>query len=387
MIRLRKIWLKIHLVLGLTAGFLFAFAGLTGSLLVFDHALDERLNDGLMLTRNRGEQKRLAEIVKSAEASPLAAGRASGVTYPRTIDGVFTVSFRQKQENSEPRITELFVDPVTAEVLGERERGAGVMAWIYTLHSTLFVGDVGKGILGGLAILVIVSIVTGVLLWWPLLKAGVRVAFSIRATKRNYDLHKASGIFFTPILFLIAFTGIHLTLPWIVRPVVTSVSAETKLPQKAKADPAKLNPPGKKLDADQAANIAVAAMTGCRLMSVELPVGKEDSYRVFVRQVGEVGDLRGVGRVWVDPYSGDVLATRDWNKFTLADTYFRVQLALHNGDAFGLVGRWLFCVAGLMPAVLYVTGFVMWWRKKGAKRRKVKRVTSGEVVVGAGMSG
>lgn len=366
--RLRTLWLKIHLVLGLTIGLLFAFAGLTGSLIVFDHALDERLNAGMMLTRNQGERKSLQEIVSAAEASSFAPGRASTIAWPRVPDGVFTVSFRQKGEQTANKTIEVFVDPVSTKILGQRERGTGLIATIYSLHSTLLAGKTGMTIMGILAFLVLVSIATGVLLWWPLLKAGFRVAFLIRPDKWNFDLHKTTGILLTPVLFLIAFTGTHLALPGTIRPIVTSILAETKLPQKVKSKP--LPSTRFSLTADQAAAVAQATMPGCRLMSVELPSAPDAAFRVFVRQVGEVGDLRGVGRVWVDRYTGEVLATRDWNKFTLADTYFRIQLALHSGDAFGLAGRWLFCAAGLTPTVLYITGFLLWWRKKRSKRRQ-----------------
>lgn len=40
----RQFWLKIHLCLGLFAGAVFVLTGLTGSLLAFEHPLDEWLN-------------------------------------------------------------------------------------------------------------------------------------------------------------------------------------------------------------------------------------------------------------------------------------------------------------------------------------------------------
>ncbi len=368
MVRLRKVWLKIHLALALTAGLLFAFAGLTGSLLVFDHFLDERINSHMMLTPHQGKHLPLEQIISLAQAFPEENGSADAIHYPRTSDGVYTVMLRPQKGTSGKDAMELFIDPVTGDLLGKRMRGQGLMATIYHLHASLLSGKTGKTILGILAILVLISIITGVLLWWPLLKAGVRIAFFVRPTKWVFDLHKSSGILFAPILFLIAFTGIHLTLPQMTKPVVTLFSAETKLPRNLKSS--KTTSQSGTITADEAVQIAEKTMPGCRLMSVDLPAKADDAYRVFVRQVGEVGDLRGVGRIWIDRYSGEVLGTRDWNKFTFADTYFRIQLALHNGDAFGLIGRWLFLLAGLMPAILYVTGFVLWWRKKRSKGRQ-----------------
>ena len=376
--RLRHLWLKVHLYLGLTAGLLLALAGLTGSLIVFDHAIDERLNARMMRTAEQGSPRPLTEIAAAAEAAPNVTGRATTVAYPRVPNGVFTVSFKPKGQAAEAEVTEVFVDPVTARVLGQRLRGSGLMATIYRLHATLLAGKPGEIVLGVMATLVLVSVVSGVVLWWSLIHAGLRAAFAIRRQKFNFDLHKTVGIVVTPILFLIAWTGTHLTLPSVVRPVVTTVFPETKLPQKVKSKSPDAG--ARSLTADRAAAVAQARMPGCRPMSVELPVGPDDSFRVFVRQVGEVGDLRGVGRVWVDRYDGEVLATRDWERFTLADTYFRIQLALHSGDAFGMAGRWLFCAAGLIPALLYATGFALWWRKRQSRRRQQQHAAARPVV-------
>lgn len=43
---------------------------------------------------------------------------------------------------------------------------------------------------------------------------------------------------------------------------------------------------------------------------------------------------------------------------------------LHNGEAFGLTGRWLLCVSGFIPTVLFATAIRMWWLKRLAHRRQ-----------------
>tara|TARA_R100001377_G_scaffold76605_1_gene53580 strand:+ start:1124 stop:1270 length:147 start_codon:yes stop_codon:yes gene_type:complete len=37
---------------------------------------------------------------------------------------------------------------------------------------------------------------------------------------------------------------------------------------------------------------------------------------------------------------------------------------LHNGDALGLVGPKLVFISGFLPAILFVTGLYIWWRKR-----------------------
>lgn len=361
----RKLWLTLHRWIALSVGLVFLFSGLTGSLIVFRHHLDERLNARMLLTANQGTQKTIDEILAAVEAQSLPPGRIANVFFPRAGNGVYTLLFKMDGTPNPAEDVEVFVDPVTAEVLGQRRRNSGLMSQIHQLHSRLLAGHSGEILLGGVAQLMLVSLVSGLLLWWPLARRGLRIGLGIRRRMLVYDLHKSLGALSSPVLLLVTLTGVYLSLPGLVKPIVTIAFPETKLPGKVKSG----TPDAGALPIGPAAAVQVAAATmpGCRPMSIELPQKPDDTYRVFVRQQGEVGELRGVGRVWVDQYSGECLATRDWNRFTVADTFFRIQLALHSGDAFGLTGRWVVFVGGLAPAILYITGFLLWCRKRKTK--------------------
>ncbi|UUO08400.1 PepSY domain-containing protein [Blastopirellula sp. J2-11] len=366
----RRIWLKVHLYLGLTAGLIFALAGVTGSILVFEHAFDENLNAEMMLTENRGERRSLEEITALAQQQFPELGHVERIAVPRTEENVYYVRFNAKSSGGKPVSTEVFYDPYTAESLGQRPERSGLIAWIYDLHARLQFGKTGRILMGVIALTVIISIITGIVLWWPLQKGGWRIAWGIRRNKLNFDLHKTSGLLMTPPLLLIAFTGVYLGLPFLVKPVVGMFSIETKNPQKVTS--VVPTSPTDPIGPDRAAQLAAEVMPGSELFFVHLPQRADDTYKVFVRQQGEIGQLRGTGRIWLDQYSGEVRATRDWSKFTFADTYYRIQLALHCGDAFGFGGRLLFFVVGFVPAALYVTGFLLWWRKKMSRRRQLQ---------------
>ncbi|TWT31814.1 PepSY-associated TM helix domain-containing protein [Blastopirellula retiformator] len=367
----RRIWLKVHLYLGLTAGLAFALAGVTGSILVFERAFDEQLNSAMMLTEPQGSPRSLDEIIGLAQAEFANHGRIDRITLPRTDSSVYSLRFVAKSSSEQKRPTEVYYDPYTAEALGHRPQQSGLIAWIYDLHARLLMGKNGRMLMGVIAATVLVSIVSGVVLWWPLQKGGWRVAWGIRPGKFNFDLHKVSGLLSLPPLFLVAFTGVYLGLPFVIKPVVGMFSAETKYPRNvtSSATPTSDGPIG----ADRAAQLALAEMPGSEILLVDLPQKSDGVYKVFLRQPGEVGQLRGAGRIWLDQYSGQLLQTRDWNHFTFADTYYRIQLALHCGDAFGTGGRLLVFVVGFVPAILYLTGFLLWWRKKRSRRRQSPR--------------
>ncbi|WP_254507830.1 PepSY-associated TM helix domain-containing protein [Anatilimnocola floriformis] len=358
----RKIWLKVHLYLGLTVGLLFAAMGVTGSMLVFERDLDEHLNEAQMITESTGPQRSFTEIFAAAAEAHPDLGKAVSLEVPHEQGSVSKVRFKQKTDDGVID-TEVFVDPITLEVTGKRVRAESFMAIVNQMHTNLLGGKTGATILGVMGVLMFASIISGVMLWWPLLKSGVRNAFAIRRGKRIYDLHKTIGGLSTIFLLLITTTGIIIIFAPQLKPLANYVSPLTPIPNKVNSKPP-TSAGQKKITAEEAVEIVRAEMKDCRLMTIELPQGKDATYKIYVRQAGEIGQNRGVGRVWIDQYSGEILAMRDWRKHTASDIFFRIQVALHSGDAFGIVGRSLFFIVGLMPAVLYVTGTMMWWRKR-----------------------
>lgn len=54
---------------------------------------------------------------------------------------------------------------------------------------------------------------------------------------------------------------------------------------------------------------------------------------------------------------------------------------LHNGEALGLFGRWVACLAGLLPGLLFVTGCLRWCHKRRVRRATASRraTSSGRV--------
>jgi uncharacterized iron-regulated membrane protein len=97
-------------------------------------------------------------------------------------------------------------------------------------------------------------------------------------------------------------------------------------------------------------------------------------YEVALLQATEVQRTYGRTVVYIDRYSGDVLAVSNPDDFTAADVFYAWQFPLHSGEAFGMVGRWIVFASGLTPAVLYVTGFLLWWRKRRARERQQGRI-------------
>jgi uncharacterized iron-regulated membrane protein len=81
-------------------------------------------------------------------------------------------------------------------------------------------------------------------------------------------------------------------------------------------------------------------------------------------QHGEPSERFPKTLVTIDQYSGRVLNKRNPMQSTNGDWFVRMLHPLHSGEIGGIVGRCLVFISGLLPLILYVTGFIRWKQKK-----------------------
>lgn len=371
---LRSLWLELHCYIGLSVGAVPVLLGLTGSLLAFNHTIDEFLNPALLTTNGAGPYRTLDEIVAAVRVTR-PDGSLTRLIMPRTKNGVFVARVEQRTlPDNELTRWELAIDPYTAEVLGQREWGTHLTSFLYKFHYSLWLGEKGETVVGISGLLLLLSIVTGLYLWWPLawpLRNGKfrrAITFKRRAssTRRNFDFHKVCGFYGAPLLAVAAISGVYLALPEFVTPMVHHVSALT-----AEPTPASSKGPGRKLiSLNDVSIIAKSIFPMAELKGIRIPQDQQSVYTVTLRQPDEVRTSWGGSRVWIDQYTGEVLATRDPKNMTGGDLFLEWQFPLHNGEVFGPVGRVLVFVTGMIPLALYVTGINMWRRRQQVKQRK-----------------
>jgi uncharacterized iron-regulated membrane protein len=375
-VRARRAWLAVHRWLGLALGGALALLGLTGSVIVFDHAIDAWLNPALFTPRTPGPARSLDEIVAAARgAAPDGAWRVS-VSMPGVDHDVFTVYLAPAGSTAPPRRpVEITVDPASGAVLGRRDADSNLTTVIYRLHSTLLLGDtfgiddLGTYVVGFAGLGLLGSIVSGLYLWWPRWGqlGGALVVHWRGSVKRvNFDLHRAVGFWSALVLLVSAGSGVYLTFPDYVRPLVGLASPITPLTPTATSDP---RPGARPITAGEAARAATRALPDATVTFVSLPAGPRDVYRLALRRPSDVRRVSGNNRVWIDQYSGEVVSARTIATMSAGDVVLEWQFPLHSGEAFGLAGRLVVFTVGLVPTLLAVTGTTIWWRKRRARRR------------------
>lgn len=343
---------------------MFAISGLTGSSLVFYQDIDEQLNPSLLTVVPDSEYAPLATIVAAAKRVAPAGAEPARLYLPRHSRAAMRLRFTVPRDGRDI-LNDVFVNPYTAKVLGQREWDNSLMGFLYKLHYTLALGDTGEMIIGVTGLFLMMVLLSGFVLWWP--KRGK--FFQALTFKRSanhlrfiYELHKTIGAYAAVVLLVIAFCGVYMIFPHYVKPLIGSVLPFTKtLPVKSVTVDKQRE---KRIDIDDIANIAKAVFPQAELRRIYFPTSAEDIYRVIMRQTGEVRKTSGSTQLWIDRYAGEVVSMQTPKNMRSGDSFVSWLFPLHNGEAFGLAGRVIVFLAGFTPIILYVTGLMFWWRKR-----------------------
>lgn len=359
---MRKVLLKLHKYAGLIFGVLLSLIGVSGSLLVFDHAIDEALTPELRSDPSAVLIELESVINAAREAAPSEA-TLSRLYLSRAAGSPHVARFPGGADDG--KALEVSIAPDSADVLAVRVWGNYPMTWLYSFHHSLTAGQTGKYIVGTMGIALLFFCLSGIVIWWPRRgqwRGAMRIERHKGAMRLNYDLHKFIGIFFSVLLGLSAFTGIGLIFHGPMEAAVNFVSPVTKLPSPSSSPRNKIET--QVISADIAVAKASAIFPGATLKRIYLPNSDTASYQLLLTQSEEAWTNYGASKVWVDQYTGEVLAS--WNPLTapMGNKFLIWQFPLHSGDALGLGGRWLLLITGITPTVLFGSGVYLWWKKR-----------------------
>ncbi len=345
--RLRLMWLRLHLWLGLGFAPVLVLVGLSGSILVFYREIDIALNRAMLAPPPAiGPAMTPGAILAAGLAGTTPAGPAEiRLRSPRPGETVWSVFVRRGSG-----LEQIAVDPADGRITGRRDYTNAPVILLYNFHHTLLLRPWwGEELVGITGIALLVSSLTGLWLWWP--RGGkwrVALWFKPRAhsARRMVDLHRVVGFYGLAVMLVVAVSGIALTFPQAMR--VLAGVAPTAVP-KPSAGPAR--------DLDDV-----------------LPPGRLDNARLAggVWRITLVpdGGLRVADdmMLWIDAHDGRLLTRRVPQDQGAAERILAWQFPLHSGEALGMPGRLAVCAVGLTPTVLAVSGYLMWRRKRAVSR-------------------
>jgi uncharacterized iron-regulated membrane protein len=352
---MRKLVLQLHLIVALVAGLFLAVFGITGSIMAFEPELDRLLHARVAYVTPRGAPKPLAAL--GAAASAASPGeRVTGYLMSVSPNVSWQVLFRGRG---------VFVDQYTAAVLGTRDPGPDLLARIHQLHLRLLIqnrADTGKAIMTWAGAALLVLLLSGLYLWWPLKRVAIQ-----RGRRFWFDLHNAAGIVSFAFLLAIAVTGIVIGFDDRIVPLIYAATRSAPVAMYARIPPFTVTPHGSPIGPDRAIAIARDALPGTTPISVNVPA-PAGVYAVSARFPEDLTP-GGRSRVYIDQYSGAVLIAEGSRTAPAGSRVITLNRAIHTGDLFGMPSKILMSVASLAVVVQLVSGLLLWWRKRASPRR------------------
>jgi uncharacterized iron-regulated membrane protein len=346
---LRLVWRRVHLWIALGIGLFLVPIGLTGAALVFHEELD-RLIDPALYAVTAGEivEPPGAYVARAAAAVPGAV--AVRMRFPESAGAPITVLLRGGGSSGADSLRVVYVDPPTGRVLGVRDFRGTVVGLVHSFHANLLLQAYnGRDIVGWNGIGLFVLALTGLYLWWPRNSGFVRGLRWRRGPLTSINLHHMTGFWICIPLAVLAGTGVVMSFPQQARSVIGLV-AETG----PRAEPGGKPLARPVLDANRAVSLASAGLDGGRVLSLAFPAERGKAWRV---QLARGEDLR---TVTVEDATGKVT---ELPEALPGDAFTMLLRRLHEGEHHGPVWRAIVFVTGFAPAILMVTGVLMWLRR------------------------
>lgn len=392
-----------HRYVGLAIAAFLVVAGLSGALLAFYAELDASLRPELLRVTPRGGLLDPLSLHAHAVAQAPAGARFDDlplrIEHGKAVEFAFEVADPVPGETAAAAHDRLYLDPYTGELLGTRKWGdptqglRDLMPFIYRLHYSLALpGAIGVWLMGIIALLWTLDCFNGFYLtlpgragrggegaaarkgWWARWRPAWQLRLRAGGYKLKFDLHRAGGLWLWAMLFIHAWSSVAFNLgnevyTPVMRRVMDFSNPWAELPAVDTAPPP--------MDWHEALAVGrrVAREEGQRHGFT--PIAEEmlllDRRRaVFQYRVKSDRDFteRGATRIFFDVADGRVKALLLPRGQASGNTVTHWLLALHMGTVFGLPYRIFVFLIGLAVATLSVTGLVIWFRKRRARREQ-----------------
>lgn len=370
----RKLF-TIHSWLGLVLGIIYCLISIGGASIVFYGELNEFLYGDNIRIEKTGEKKlsydQLYQIARKEYPNSMFINIAYDPNYPENAYSITGMEEQHMNLFENGRFHNDYVNPYTGEIIFRTDSSftGNILVWLDSLHASLRLGTGGAVIVGVMSVMVVLSLITGLIFYrkfiFKVLLFRVKVKFKNWRTASS-DLHRVIGTWALIVNLLIFGSGFYMyyalfTPSWwkenwppkhaeVVVPKI-AVSLDS-LVEKSKALIPEMIPSSISIMHDTSELISVYGMTNQKLYL------DADNYG-FV-------EFKSDGTV-KESYH------KQWADFTGVEKFDNINFTLlHTGWALGLTGKILWTFFGFAPAILSITGFALWWRKKKFFQRKSK---------------
>ncbi len=340
---------SIHSIAGLVSGLFILLMSISGAALVFHEDVDRAQaptvanfsNTNYSVDKSYAALQRYYPTVQISNCA-LPSGLNLAIA--------FTVYDSSYKTGTAP--LQVFLEPQHGNILKTSGNNNTVMSWLSKFHNSFHLGKTGEWLLGFFALIFLVSIITGLILFR---KNILAVLLFKKAVYNRNNLHQLIGVYALLFNLMIAVTGF-----WMQRYVFKkefyavdnyTPVLKTSPPLSFKFDSAYTEV--KKQYPDFTAAVIYFAQSN---------KGKTALYGSRSRNA-YIHSRKFADAIFLDS-AGAIAKTRLVNEISANDRYDIINSQLHMGRFGGMGIKIIYFVFGLSGALLSITGFLLWWRRR-----------------------
>ena len=255
----------------------------------------------------------------------------------------------------------LYINPYTGEVLGVKNtrKDPFLMAW--SLHTQLGLGEMGGKIVGWCTLACVPLILTGLWLWWPVVRNSWRKAFQLpfngKWKRVNFQWHKNGGFYASVFLLFICLSGLMMSFKWFEKGIfwiTGSPPTQRVMPKAVEA----LEQGGM---LQKSVQYTLDRFPGHKEVNIFFP-GSADRVFMFIAKYEDRMGRREI--LYFNPDDGQLLHGSYSANLSVGDKLKAVNFNIHSGQVGGLPGRIIAFLATLYSAYLVVSGAIIWFQRK-----------------------
>lgn len=372
----RSLFRTLHQLIGLTLGLVLVSQGLSGAVLVWRPELERAMLPPSVPVAPGADRESLdKELAAVHQAIP--AGTVRMVHLAAAPDRIDTwtvaipVAGRVSADRGPGARRLVYVSQASGRILAVQGARPDLLDSLVELHHSLFLGRLGRLLLGYLAIAAVLLALTGLWLWWP--RAWSVSRFRPRASAK--PLHYALGFWAMWPLLAIAISALYFV--W-KQPIQRAFGVapsqqlaepprdvESHRPHDGSRHSATPAGPAKTASLDAITAAAHNALPAEQIASIRFPEHPGDPFTVLCEPPGQhrrtAPDSVAVrvlpdGRPRID-------RIQLWNQMPRRRRMLEWLPRIHQAEFGGMPIRILWSLTGCAPAVLYGSGFLMWRRR------------------------
>jgi uncharacterized iron-regulated membrane protein len=341
---MKKFIFYIHSTAGLLSGLFILLMSLSGAALVYQDEMDTAKNsifDSGYLVPVDTAYREIQKAYPGAQISSCEFARGAYSFF------IYDTAFKKGE-----KALEVFVHNPTGSIAGERGTGDTFAAWLSKFHRSLHLGKTGEWLLGFFALIFLISIITGFILFRK--KIFSVLLFRRSAWKKN-NLHQIIGTWALLFNLMIAVSGF-----WMQRYVF-----KKEFYQSYNYTPVVKASPPLSFNFDSAyAGIKkrYPDFTAAVIYFAQSNKGKTAVYGSRASNAF-IHSKKFADVIMLDS-AGGISSTRLINENSAGDKYDIINSQLHMGKYGGWGIKLIYFVFGLTGALLSITGFLVWWRRR-----------------------